>query len=80
MEFRDTANVLENIRVDSASKKHGHGGVTYHQDYHEGSPLHEGDEEDESCHQVTHGNPQNMPSCRICKWLDANGRKWLNKP
>ena len=46
------------------------------QDFREGSPLHEGDEEDEP-HQVTHGTT--VSDCRICKWIGGQGRKWLDK-
>ena len=52
---------------------------TYHHVFREGSPLHEGDNEDEPRHQVTHGTFQNMPNCWICKWLYEEGRKLVDK-
>ena len=78
MEFRDAANELDKTRVDSGAKKYGHGGEMCDKDFREGSPLHLGDEEDEP-HQVTHGTTQTVSDCRICKWIDGKGRKWLEK-
>ena len=44
MQFRFTLKIFDKQRVESVGKKHGNGGGTYHQDFHEHSPLYEGDE------------------------------------